>query len=77
MGNIGEGSSMNKSRRVLRRLYKIRSESITQQDSDSTRHAKVFYTKMFTFGSDAQYDILDAALQVFFTGCQAEDSHQF
>ena len=77
MSNISKRSTMNKSWCVFCRLHKIRHQSITHKDCDSTSDSQITDTEWLTVRSDSQQYIFNTMLQIFLTGCQTKDCHQF
>ena len=77
VGDVGEGSTVDKCRRVLRGLHQVRLECIHQHYHHSPHAPQVSHIERFALAGDAQQDVLYAASQVIDVVSETEDSHDF
>ena len=77
VGDVGERTAVDESRRILSRLHEVGQKRVFQQDRDGTGDTQVVYRKRFIVVGVAQEDIPDATLEVVEVRGEAEDGHDF
>ena len=77
MRDIAERSSMHDGRRVLGGLHEVGEKGIVKQHADGSSTTQILDCEWSVVVTIAEQDILYPATQVFATGGQAKDGHDF